>query len=206
MDLTAVPQFAHIEAAQAAGMAENEAPTITAPVPVGPASYPTTVQGTYLPAGSATNPVPPAFVPQEELPPGELPPASRNQRPDLMNRLRAPAVAAVTGGVLLLGVGFGAGFVVGRDHAGTGTDTSVRGGPGGMPGGGTGFGNGQGQGGFGGPQGTGGQLQQGQTQPGTGGQTLPDGTTQQDSDGTTQQGSGGTAQQGTGATDTTGLA
>jgi hypothetical protein len=182
-------------------MAENEAPTITALGPTGPVRYPqtapatypasapTTVQGTYLPVGSATNPA--AFEPQEELttatrnqpsgtdpryesPPGpQTPERSESPRADLMNRLRTPAVAAVTGGVLLLGVGFGAGFVVGRDHADTGTNTSVQGGPGGMPGGGAGFGNGQGQQGFGGPQGTTGQGTTGQVQPGVDGQTQP---------------------------------
>jgi hypothetical protein len=64
--------------------------------------------------------------------------------------LRSPVVVA--GGVLLLAIGFAAGYVVGHDRgsAAAGTSSSTQVGPGRLSGGG--FGQGQGQPGFGGGQ------------------------------------------------------
>lgn len=157
------------------------------------------------PGPTSAEAVPEPGVPVEVAPtgvgaPGEILRSSRNDPPrnDVLSRMRTPAVAAAAGGVLVLAVGFGAGFVVGRDHAGAGSTAGVQGGTGANPGGGTGFGGrGQGQQGFGGPtgqQGTNGQSQQGTDgiQPGADGQGLD----QSGTDGTT-----GT----TGTTNSTGL-
>jgi hypothetical protein len=45
-----------------------------------------------------------------------------------MARLRSPLVAVLAGGVLLLGVGFGSGFAVGRHHPPGGTGPAAVGG------------------------------------------------------------------------------
>jgi len=142
------------------------------------------------PATAGTGPFPVAVAGVETGPqavPAAAPAAQetlsgpRNDPPrnDFIGRLRTPAMAAAAGGVLVLAVGFGAGFVVGRDHAGTGSTTGVQPGAGGFPGGGTGFGGGGGQGqgrqGFGGPMGQ--QGTNGQSQPGTDGSTGADGST-----------------------------
>ena len=152
--------------------------------------------GGQLVTGSVAG-APPADVPPVDGPVATEP-GRKPRRTDFMSWLRTPVVAVIAGGVLLLGVGFGTGFVVGRDHAGTAATAGVQGGPGGMPGGGTGFGGGPGgqaqdgqtQGGVG-PNGFGGPS--GQTQPGLGGQSGTDGSIGTD-------GSTGTADT-TGATD-----
>jgi hypothetical protein len=153
-----------------------------------PASAPTVAQATYPAATPVEFPAaavpPPASVPgmpatgvpanavrsgpepQEELFGG-----GRNDPPrqEFLNRLRTPLVAAVAGGVLMLGVGFGAGFIVGRDNPSSAATTGVVQDATGIPGGATGFGNGQGRQGFGGPMGQSGTG--GQAQPGTDGTT-----------------------------------
>ncbi len=81
-----------------------------------------------------------------------------------IERLRTPVISAILGGVVLLGAGFGTGFVVGKDHG----SSSAQVGPAGQnPSGQGGFGQG-GFGSFGPPGGGAGLGQQGtQSQPGT---------------------------------------
>jgi hypothetical protein len=139
-----------------------------------PAAAPPPAPVPGMPAtGVPANAVPSGPAPQEELFGG-----GRNDPPRqvFLNRLRTPLVAAVAGGVLMLGAGFGAGFVVGRDNPSSAATTGVQDATG-IPGGGTGFGNGRGRQGFGGPMGQPGADEQ--VQPGTGGQAQPgtDGTT-----------------------------
>jgi hypothetical protein len=144
-----------------------------------------------------------------QVPPGSSR-SSRWSRTELMSRMRTPAAAAVAGGVLLLGIGFGTGYVIGHDRGATGSAASSnqnapggQGGQGGTFGGGPGFGSqpggsgsgaqgqqGQGQGGFG--------WRSGGTGQGSGG--AEDGTGQQ---GNQQQGDQQQGTAGTGASDST---
>jgi hypothetical protein len=177
-------------------------PTTSTPIEaepsVLPASMPWAVPATgpRTSASSAAGALPVTGVPAHAFPPAspaqeELFSSRRNQQSSstLMNRLRTPMAALVASGAVMFAVGFGSGFVVGKDRAGSVAVTDQPGGaaiPGAVPGGGTGTGTGQGRRGFGGPMG-----QQGTDQ----------GTGQGPNQGT-DQGTGVTGQ----TTDSTGLA
>lgn len=185
-------QNVHTLAAEAVRMAENEAQTMTVPVAVYPAATPP-VTGQVLVGRVLADPGAVSAEPYAPQPwvsnLGETVPAPSAPR-GFMARLRTPMAAAIAGGVLLLGIGFGTGFVVG--HQGGGARAGTQGGPGEMNGGGPGFGQGR-QGGTG--------TQQGQGFPGQSGGTQSGGT---QSDGTQsggiQQGQTGTTTDGTGTT------
>jgi hypothetical protein len=188
-------------------MAENETQTVLIPRgtssaapgdPAQPHQAGAPAPGWAVPAdaphASAADPVAPGPEGASAGPAGPVPPSygaaeypvPPQRRPSFTDRLRTPIAGAVLGGVVILGAGFAAGFVVGQDHASS-SSTSVPDGQFGRFGPGT-------QGGPGGQFGQGGQTGQvgpgGQTDGGTGGSGVP-GTAQQ---GTTQQGT--TAQQG----------
>jgi hypothetical protein len=176
--LTGPSQFVHTLAGEADGMAENEAQTMTVPVAtqmsatqVPSEGTPAPTPGTLAPAEGALFPVASAPLPVEGTPvpvggtpvlveatavPVEGTAGSAEGRPprNLMSRLRTPAAAAVGGGLLLFGIGFGSGFVVGHSWGGSSSNTVPTVGPGGFTRGGGGFGpgrQGQGQGQPGGP-------------------------------------------------------
>lgn len=117
------------------------------------------------PYGGPSTPPPMTFeVPQEQL--ASAPPAAGGHRgANFVEKLKTPVAATVIGGVLLLGVGFATGYVVGHDRGASSVSNST--GTGGQTGGGFG-GGGFGGGGFGG--GFGGQTGQGQTGQGQTGQ------------------------------------
>lgn len=137
----------------------------------------------------ASNPPPMTFeVPQEQLnPAGPATPAAGGGRMDqLVNRLKTPMAAAIIGGVLLLGIGFAAGYVVGHDVGSSSTSSTT-----------------SDQSGFGGMGGTSGQMpggSTGQSQGGTGTMPFDQGQSQTQPFGQDQQ--GGTSD-GTTSDDTT---
>jgi hypothetical protein len=145
-------------------------PTTSTPIEAEPSVLPTSMPWA-VPAtaprtsatSSAAGALPLTGVPAHAFPPAspaqeELFSSRRNQQSssDLMNRLRTPMAALVACGAVMFAVGFGSGFVVGKDRAGSVAVTDQPGGaavPGTVPGGGTGTGTGQGRRGFGGPMG-----------------------------------------------------
>lgn len=143
-------------------MADNQTQTIppaqpTTPMWTAPQMYPAqpTSQAYHQPSGEI-QPVPVTFaVPQEQLGP-VTPVKSGGRTGGFVEKLRTPVAAAVIGGVLLLGVGFATGYVVGHDR-GASSSSSTTDGQTGFPGG---------QGGFGGQMP--GQSQNGQSQNGQG--------------------------------------
>jgi len=189
------------EAAPTSGTGSNAAAgpvqqPLTPVVPAGaPASPPSGQQSgqqsvQQYPYG-ASNPPPMTFeVPQEQLNAGGpgAPVAGGGRRGRFVERMKTPVAAAVIGGVLLLGVGFAAGYVVGHDVGSSSVSSTTDGqtgfgGTGGfggqMPGGSTGQGQ-LGQGGTGtSPFGQGQSQSQpfGQSQDGTGDGTTGDGST-----------------------------
>ncbi|MBT0767517.1 hypothetical protein KIH74_01190 [Kineosporia sp. J2-2] len=163
------------------------------------------VQPHGQPGPYATNQPPLTFeVPQEQLAGAPAAPAAGgNASGGFAEKLKTPMAAAIIGGVLLLGVGFATGYVVGHDQGSSSTSSSdsqtgFGGGMGGFPGGQGQGGTGQGQGGtgtnpFGQSQGGTGT---GQGQSGTGTNPFSQGQGQsgtgQSQDGTTGQSQGGT--------------
>jgi hypothetical protein len=194
-------------------MAENEAPVTTPPSsPPVPAvmAYPWAAQAPTAEAPAITADRVPTSAYQ--VPPGSSR-SSRWSRTELMSRMRTPAAAAVAGGVLLLGIGFGTGYVIGHDRGATGSAASSNqnapGGQGGQGGQGGTFGGGPGFGSQPGGSGSGAQGQQGQGQGGFGWRSggtgqgsggAEDGTGQQ---GNQQQGDQQQGTAGTGASDST---
>jgi hypothetical protein len=133
------------------------------PWAVPPANAPTdALPRTGVPA-NAVLPVSP--VREELLGFSQRQPQMQSTGSNFMTWLRTPLVTLVACGVTMFGVGFGAGFVIGRDNAGAavvnGAITGTQAGPGQIPGSETGAGSGPGQGQRGqGPQGLGGPMGQ----------------------------------------------